>query len=72
MFLLGKHGAKNGKIQNEMNERTGNASKCYQVAKNVLWNKDTVYKENVKLKIYVYFKMMTLYGAEMWICTKTN
>jgi hypothetical protein len=56
MFLLGKHGAKNGKIQNEMNEKTGNASKCYQVAKNVLWNKDTVYKENVKVKYICILK----------------
>jgi hypothetical protein len=38
---------KNGKIQNEINEKTGNASKFYLLANSLLWNKDI--DKNVKL-----------------------
>jgi hypothetical protein len=31
---------KNVKIQNDINERTGNASQLYQIAKSLLWTKD--------------------------------
>jgi hypothetical protein len=43
---LGSVVEKNGKIQSEINERTGKTSKFYHLAKSLVWNNDI---ENVKL-----------------------
>jgi hypothetical protein len=65
---LGSVAQKNGKIQNEINEKIGKASKCYNLAKSLLWNKDIDRKW--KITIYnVYLKKILLYGAETWTCS---
>jgi hypothetical protein len=52
---LGSVVEKNGKIQNEINERTGKASKFHHLAGNLLWNKDIDRKCKITVFI-VYFK----------------
>jgi hypothetical protein len=45
------------------------SSKCYHVAKSLLWNKDTDTK--CKIKVFnMYFKKILLCVAETWTCTK--
>jgi hypothetical protein len=63
---LGSMVEKNGKIQNEINERIRRASQFYYLIKSISQNKDkcktTIYK--------VYFKKLLLYGVETMTCTK--
>jgi hypothetical protein len=55
-ICLGSVAEKNGKIQNEINERTGKASEFYHLAGNLLWNKDIDRKCKITIFI-VYFKI---------------
>jgi hypothetical protein len=58
---------KNGKIQNEINERKRKASNFHHLVKGLIRNRDT--NNKCKIDIYkVYF--ILLYGAESWTCTK--
>jgi hypothetical protein len=66
---LGSVMKKNGKIQNEINERIGKVSEFYLKTKSLLWNKDVDKKCKIT-KYNVYFKKMILYGAETWECTE--
>jgi hypothetical protein len=50
---------RNGKIQNEKNERIGKASEFHHLAKSLLWNKDTDRKCKITIFI-VYFKKILL------------
>jgi hypothetical protein len=66
---LGSVVEKNGNIQNEIHERIGKASKRYNLAKSLLWNKNIDRK--CKITIFnVHFKNILLYGAQTWSCTK--
>jgi hypothetical protein len=50
---------KNGKIQNEINERIRKASKFHHLIKSILWNEDI--NRKCKTTIYnVYFKKIPL------------
>jgi hypothetical protein len=56
-------------VQNKINERVGKASKCYHLAKSLLWNKDV--DRQCKVTIFnMYFKKLLLYGAETWTYTE--
>jgi hypothetical protein len=60
---LGSMVEKNGKIQNEINERNGMASKLFIIWLRVCYRIKTHTK--CKITIYnTYFKMILLYGAE--------
>jgi hypothetical protein len=60
---------KNGKIQNEINERIRKASTFHHLVKVLIRNRDISNK--CKIDIYkVYFKRILLHEAESWTCTK--
>jgi hypothetical protein len=60
---------KNGKIQNEINERLRKASNFHHLVKGLIRNRDI--NNKCKIDIYkVYFKKILLYGAESWMCTE--
>jgi hypothetical protein len=60
---------KNGKIQNEINERIRKASKLYHLTKSILRNKDVDLKCNTII-YNVYFKKILLYGVEIRMYVK--
>jgi hypothetical protein len=60
---------KNGKIQNEINERIRKASNFRHLVKGLIRNRDI--NNKCTIDIYkVYFKTILLHGAESWTCTK--
>jgi hypothetical protein len=60
---------KNGKIQNEINERIWKASNFYHLVKGLIRNRDI--NNKCKINIYkVYFKKILLYGAKVGLAQK--
>jgi hypothetical protein len=60
---------KNGKIQNEINERIRKASNFHHFVIGLIRNRDI--NNKCKIDIYkLYFKKILLHGAESWTCTK--
>jgi PP-loop superfamily ATP-utilizing enzyme len=60
---------KNGKIQNEINERIRKASNFHHLVKGLIRNRDI--NNKCKIDIYkVYYKKICYKGDESWTCTK--